>query len=254
MAHPEHDETCHSTAGAWLEARERYAAPCRLRALGAERDRVQLLDIGTGLGLNLAAALAALEGTGALLEVVTLERDPDVIRAGFELPVDVAELEPWLTTVRAALARALDAPGGGGATIPFAQGTLELRLGDARDELPRLGSERRFDAVFLDPFSRGVEAQLWCEDFLAEVARRMAPGARLSTYSSSLAVRAALVRAGLEVGRGPRVGAKASGTLAGRGAALPPLDPRTARRLAARAARKPAPLGVDRPRDCLESR
>jgi tRNA U34 5-methylaminomethyl-2-thiouridine-forming methyltransferase MnmC len=231
LAHPVHGETCHSTAGAWLEARERYAQPCRLRELGlAAEGTVRLLDVGTGIGLNLAAALAELEGTGARLEAVTLEVDPDVIRAGLALPPAPAA-ERWHAPVREALARALEAPGE--PVELAAAGSLRLVLGDGRATLPVL-REAAFDAVFLDPFSRSVAGELWEQGFLAEVARRMGPQAILSTYSSAFAVRLALLRAGLRVGLGPRVGRKATGTLASREGALPPLEGRTARRLAAR--------------------
>jgi tRNA U34 5-methylaminomethyl-2-thiouridine-forming methyltransferase MnmC len=115
-----------------------------------------------------------------------------------------------------------------------ANATLELVIGDARRTLPALSAERRFDAIFLDPFSRRVEPELWQEGFLAEVARRLAPGGWLSTYSASFPVRLALARAGLAVGRGARVGAKAEGTLASPDRPVPPLGARTARRLARR--------------------
>ena len=72
-----------------------------------------------------------------------------------------------------------------------------------------------FDAVFLDPFSPKVEPALWRADFLGEIARRMAPAARLSTYAAGSAVRRALHEAGLQVGRGARVGAKREGNSEG---------------------------------------
>ena len=59
----------------------------------------------------------------------------------------------------------------------------------------------------------------------------MAPGSWLSTYTASLAVRRGLKRAGLRVGRGPRVGAKAEGTLASPDLRPPPLTPRQERKL-----------------------
>ena len=240
LAHPGHGETCHSTAGAWLEARERYAAPCRLREVAAETDGpVRLLDVGCGIGLNLAAALAELEGTGAELRAVTLERDPSVVRSGLALPVS-PQAERWHAPVRAALARSLEDPHR--AVELGGSGRLRLVLGDARSTLPAL-SEDPFDAVFLDPFSPRVEGDLWEVGFLAEIAGRMRPRAVLSTYSSAFAVRLALARAGLALGRGPRVGKKASGTLASPRGALPPLEPRTARRLARRLAGQGAPGG-----------
>ena len=137
--------------------------------------------------------------------------------------------EPWHARVRSALRAALARPGRG---VDLGRGgVLELRLGDARSTL--LGGARAaFDAVFLDPFSPARACELWEESFLAEVARRMEREGWLSTYSAAVRVRLALARAGLRVGRGPRVGAKGEGTLASPGGTPPALAPRLARRLA----------------------
>ncbi|MCZ6598972.1 MAG: MnmC family methyltransferase [Planctomycetota bacterium] len=220
LAHPGHGETLHSRSGAWQEAVERYATPCRLRERAlAGRAELHLLDVGTGLGLNLAAALAALEGTGTRLIVVSLERDRSVIEAAFGL--DAGPGERWHAPVRVALRAALpgglaETPGGRAKVeLGAAGGELRLLLGDARATLPRLELAPRFDAVFLDPFSPRVEPELWEAGFLVEIARRMAPGSLLSTFSAATRVRVALAGAGLAVARGPRVGTKAEGTLAG---------------------------------------
>ena len=230
VRHPLHAEACHSLSGAWQQARERYAAPCRLRELAAEREQVRLLDIGTGLGLNLAAALEALEGTVARLEVASLELDEGVLSAALELRGWPDEVERFHAPVRVALAAARATPG---AEVALGAGALRLYLGDARQTLAGLEG-RAFDAVFLDPFSPRVDPALWDPAFLAAIARRMQPEAVLSTYSAALRVRVALASCGLHVGRGPRVGAKAQGTLASFRRALPALDARTARRLARR--------------------
>lgn len=221
-----HGQACHSLSGAWQQARERYAGPCRLRELALERGSVRLLDIGTGLGLNLAAARAALAGTSATLHAVTFELDRSVIEAAAGLRDWPADVERHLAPVRDALRASLDgrAP----------EWDLRLELGDARSRLTELDSTP-FDAVFLDPFSPQVDGALWGVGFLSEIARRMAPEALLSTYSASLGVRAALAAAGLRVGLGPRVGTKSEGTLASPGGALPALPERTQRRVERRA-------------------
>jgi tRNA U34 5-methylaminomethyl-2-thiouridine-forming methyltransferase MnmC len=213
---------------------------------------LRLLDVGTGLGLNIAAALDAIDGTGVALDVVTIEHDASVIRAALELeriavPCAGEHAESVLPelhgVVLRALARALemstsrasDAGAAAPACLPLGDGRLELHLGDARSVLPRLALDAAFDAVFLDPFSPRVEPELWQPAFLAEIARCMAPAAILSTYSSSASVRAALVAAGLRVGPGARVGTKAAGTVASPAGFVRDLDRRTARRVLRRA-------------------
>lgn len=241
LAHPVHGEACHSRSGAWLEARERYARPCRLRerALGpALSPVVRVLDVGTGLGLNVAAALEAVEGAsaGVHLDVVTIEVDRAVLEAALELPARAAlapELERWHAPVRRALGLALEAalvlPG---SAVPLgARGRLRLWLDDASTAIDTIPASQRFDAVFLDPFSRRADERLWSPSFLRRLAGRVAPGGWLSTYTSSFRVRAALYAAGLRVGPGPLVGAKHDGTLASPDLDPGPLEPRLARRL-----------------------
>jgi len=224
--------TCHSTAGAWRQARERYARACRIAELGAERGAVALLDIGTGLGLNLAAALEALAPCAAPLEAVSFEHDAELLARALDVR-QPPECERWAAPARDALREALRRPG---ERVAAAWGGLRLELGDARTNVRRWRT-RAFDAVFLDPFAPSVEPQLWSAEFLADLAAAMAPHALLSTYSASVAVRAGLAAAGLRVGQGPRVGRKAQGSLASFAAPLPPLHPRLLRKLARRLGR-----------------
>ncbi|MBL8860430.1 MAG: hypothetical protein JNK02_00315 [Planctomycetes bacterium] len=238
LSHPAHGQTYHSLDGAWTQARERYARGARLAERAHElarlgRARLRLLDVGTGLGLNLAAALEALEGTGVVLVATSLERDAALLEQVAREPREPESLERRHAHVRAAIRAALQAPGA--VNVPLAGGTLALRVGDARETLLALPEYERFDAVFLDPFSPRVEPELWSRDFLAAVAGRMAPGSALATYSAAVEVRAALAAAGLRVGLGARVGRKREGTLASPDLDLPALPPRSARRVARRA-------------------
>ena len=255
LVHPGHGEACHSSAGAWTEARERHVVACGIAERLARGGTLAVLDVGTGPGLSLAALLAEAEavgtaGTDARLSITTLELDARAPALALSLAAGEPDTPPFIgpwtapwRVVAAALTAALaSSPAPDGAReVPLvgtrARGTLRLVLGDARVTLPRLDPGARFDVVFLDPFSRAVDPALWEPAFLAEVARRMAPGSVLSTYSAATAVRAGLTAAGLVVRLGPRVGPKREGTLAGPDLAGPELPPRLARRLARRAAR-----------------
>ncbi|MBC8451309.1 MAG: hypothetical protein H8D72_01235 [Planctomycetes bacterium] len=232
LSHPGHGQACHSRSGAWLESLERYAIPCRLRALAEERGTsapVRLLDIGLGIGWNLAAALSEVRAGGGQLEVLGLESCAGLPARATELAErsGVGAWSPHYEAV-AALLRGQPAPSGL---------RLELRLGDATQTL---GAEPGFDAIFLDAFSPGVETSLWAWPFLRRLAGVLKPNGILSTYTVSTEVRAGLLAAGLRLGAGPQVGAKRCGTLASPRAGLPPIDPRAARRAQRRADCGPA--------------
>jgi len=230
LVHPGHGQACHSDHGAWEEACTRYAEACRLSEHASSMPLVRVLDIGTGPGWNLAAALHAVESAGSRLEVHTFELDPTVLREAVARFGDHPYAEQH-APVREALAAALE----GTPHVALGERSrLHLHLGDARETLVRLPEEPVFDAVFLDPFSPRVAPELWSPHFLAQLARRMAPGSFLSTYSTSLEVSAALHAAGLRVGRGPRVGRK-SGCLASPDRTPPELPERTQRRIERRA-------------------
>ena len=232
LAHPEHGQACHSSAGAWLEAWGRYGEACSI-AQRARKGVVRLLDIGTGCGWNLAEALLAVETNGGTLEAYSFELDRRVLAKTIH-SFEKAEPHPAHEPVRHSLQRALERE-----SEPVSlgvQSNLRLFLGDARETLLRLPQKPLFDVVFLDPFSKQVTPELWEPDFLKAIAIRMDAGSILSTYSTSLQVSAALTQAGLHVGRGPLVGGK-SGSLASPDLPVPPLPDKTHRKILRRASR-----------------
>lgn len=235
----------HSAGGAWTQACLRYAAGVLIPQATRRARTFRLLDVGTGSGLNLAAAMAWAAGQGLELEATCLELDPSGLastsewaRLGRVPPAHGPQLPDWASWHGQALAAL------GGQSVAFSgPGACRAKLywGDARDILPQVEAAFLFDGVFLDPFAPSQAPALWEPEFIRVVASLMAPGARLATYSSSLAVRCSLRAAGLEVGRGPRVGGKSDGTLACQGPPVPPwevLPSRVRAKLDRRLARK----------------
>jgi tRNA 5-methylaminomethyl-2-thiouridine biosynthesis bifunctional protein len=248
LVHPAHGESCHSRAGARFESHQRYVLGCdlpeRWRSGGERTWRV--LDIGTGLGWNLAATLEARASSELepkpQLELVTLETSRSVLEAAFELQRAIPQGES-LAVIHAALERSLVS--GESLPVPVVPGVaLSLYLGDARESVLQLADSPGFDAFFLDPFSPRREPGLWAPEFLNQLGRVAAPGARLATYCAATHVRVALALAGWEIGPAPRVGSKAEGTLGARGVPLEPFEPRVERRIARRVAEARSEAGT----------
>ena len=179
----EYDQPFHSKSGALEESEKKYIIPCKVK----EGDLI--LDVGFGLGFNVAAALEK------NAKVISLEKDKrlfDEIQE-LELPLDSYKL-----VKEVAKGKKSD--------------RLKIILGDARETIKSLN--KKFDAVFHDPFSPPKNPELWTEEFFREVKKRMKKGAILATYSCARVTRDNLKAAGFKVMDGPIVGRRSPSTLA----------------------------------------
>lgn len=221
----EFGESFHSSRGARTEAFQKFAAATDLEQW-AEGDRLHLLDVCYGLGYNTAAALETLWAINpqCQVKVYGLELDRTVPQAAVQAPL----IETWSPSLQAIL---LDLAHSYQSHRPFLQ--AYLRIGDARQTIQQLiQSGFQADAIFLDPFSPRRCPQLWTVEFFTLVARCLAPGGKLATYSRAASVRKALQLAGLQIGTIPLNPDEAlphewsQGTVASfDGTTLPPLSP-----------------------------
>ena len=154
-------------------------------------------ELGFGTGLN-AMALAAV--APCPIRMTSFEAFP--MESG-ELARATARWQDRLAAPRAALLRNY-ARGGG--LIELGNVTLDLRIGDARAELPRWTGSA--DAWFLDGFAPARNPELWSDALMAEVGRHTAPGGTFATYTSAGRVRRALAAAGFHVVKRPGWGRK----------------------------------------------
>lgn len=202
--HPGYRQHFHSTAGAGSESDRKYLGPCRIRERLRDGESLTVLEIGFGLGCNAAALLRAVRETGrGKVRMISLESDPAVLSAAAMLP-DCPEPE-MIDSLRRT------------GRYDSADFSLELILGDARQNLPE---NLAADAVFLDGFSPETNPELWTEEFIGELKRRLKPDGSLATYSCAYPVCGALLKNGFRLYVTEPFGRKRGGLLA----ALTPWD------------------------------
>lgn len=113
---------------------------------------------------------------------------------------------------------------------------MQLLIGDARQTIHQVPTKWA-DAIFLDPFSPPHCPQLWTVEFIQLLANSLKPDGYLVTYSSSAAVRSAMLIAGLQIGAIAPIGRKSPSTIAAFAPiALPPISENEAAFLKTRAA------------------
>lgn len=183
-------EAFHNSAGALNEARAKFVRPAELNRFSCGQP-LRILDVCVGLGYNSAAVLESLPLPAPDVEWWGLELD----RRPLELALQQSRFRSiWSDAVLKHLHGIQTADGW---SISRSKG--RQLWGDARETLPLIPEGIRFDLILQDAFSPQRCPELWSEEFLGALAKRLAPGGRLLTYSRSAAIRASLQRAGLEL-------------------------------------------------------
>ena len=203
----EFQETFHSSFGAKQEAEVRYIKPCAIEQLAKERSVIRILDVCYGLGYNSAAALSAIWSINphCRVELFALEISSQIPREAVRQNL-LLQWHPFAVSNLAELSSK--------SKVSYELFEARLILGDARKTITEvILSSWQADAIFLDPFSPPKCPQLWTVDFLSMVVQCLSPTGRLATYSSSAAVRTALISTGLKIGSIIGAGRKSPGTL-----------------------------------------
>jgi tRNA U34 5-methylaminomethyl-2-thiouridine-forming methyltransferase MnmC len=228
----EFGESFHSHFGAKQESFCKFVVPTQL-AQSATRPVLRLLDICYGLGYNTAAALETIWAVNphCYVELIGLELNPSVPQAAIAHHL----LDHWnyeYTSILSELAFQYH--------VQTDHLQAKLLIGDARSSIAHVHqSGFQADAIFLDPFSPPQCPYLWTTEFIQKVAQCLHAEGLLATYSCAVAVRTALLAAGLEIGSTPPVvGKRSPGTVAGyrKDHLFPPLSQEEQEHLLTRAA------------------
>ncbi len=218
LMHSTYMEPFHSqTAGAVREALEKFLKPSRLLEKARKKERLRILEVGFGIGVNVAVALTHILDLemAPYVEVISLEKEllenvpllPDPYRRIHE---EILRNLPYYETERF---------------------SVRVVLGDARKKIREV-TDFKADAVFHDAFSPYKNPELWTYDFLKLIKERMEEEGYWVSYSSSLSVRKSLQLLGFKVGSSGSVGRRRRGTVASPGAPVPPLTEEEVRKLA----------------------
>jgi tRNA U34 5-methylaminomethyl-2-thiouridine-forming methyltransferase MnmC len=211
--HPEYEQAMHTHSGAYTESLVKHINPSRL--LEKIPEGINVLDVGFGMGYNILALLheAANRRLRGRINVISLERD----RSCGELIEKAAfndERDSAFTLVKKAFFS--------GAAFQDDL-SVSVLFGDARRTISSIRG-MSFDAVFHDPFSPSKNPELWTVEIFRILHDLMKEDAILTTYSSALQARSAMMEAGLLIGKGPSMGMKREGTLASRGRGIALFD------------------------------
>lgn len=210
-------EPYHSqTAGAIRESLYKFIYPSRILDKAKEKSIVKILDIGFGLGYNLAIALKHLWEVNPDLKVEIISFEREFVKDIPLLPEPYRETHEYLLSA-----------------IPEYEDkrlTLKVFIGDAREEIRRVNSFKA-DAVFHDAFSPYKNPELWTLDFLKLLRERIDEWGYWVSYSSALCVRKALFLLGFQVGSSREIGRRRKGTVASLKAPVPPMDEEEIRKL-----------------------
>lgn len=182
----DYEDVYWSTEGGLEEKQHVFLTACELEPRWAQLNpgnTFTIIETGFGFGLNflltVRAWLSKTKPENARLDYIAFEQH-------LVNPVDLQRM-----AVRFGLQAELDLliqhyprPVPGTHTIWLSDSIcLHLLVGEIHDQIQSL--ELKADAVFLDGFSPGLNAEMWDKALLSNLCRQLRPGAKLSTYTAA---------------------------------------------------------------------
>ncbi|OEC86128.1 MULTISPECIES: MnmC family methyltransferase [Methanobacterium] len=200
-------ETMHTHHGAISESMEKFVKPAKLEG----KKKVKILDICSGLGYNAASCIEFL-GDDVDIEIDMIEISRETLASSLFIEDPIKSY----SIIKSAVENKLYDDG----TLGFKFNKdeipdrikINIYLSDARYVIKEI--DKKYDAVFLDPFSPLKSPELYTIDFFLILKNILKDEGIILTYTSAAPVRSAMVHAGFHVGESPLFGRKSGGTVA----------------------------------------
>jgi tRNA U34 5-methylaminomethyl-2-thiouridine-forming methyltransferase MnmC len=201
-------ETFHPVTGPLAEANRLHVGQQRLvERCAASSGKFFIWDVGLGAAANALAAIEALSGCQARVEIHSFDKTPAPLEFAITHAQELEYPLPYLDSLRNLIAKKQVFPA---EPIEWLFHCEDFRERILDETLPSP------DAIFYDPYSPSVNREMWTLDHFERLHRRLnfAKPCLLTNYSRSTAVRTTLMLAGFFVGAGHAVGEKDETTIA----------------------------------------
>ena len=190
------DEACHSTSGAWEETKHNYFDGCEIleKYSNQENTHLTIFEVGFALGYGPLICFSELLKSEIQKPVifVSSELDTDFIKwtlnesrlAEFlkERNAEIQDREKYVY-------------------VSFMHFKLYILKGDLRHSVNELRHllNHPIDAIFHDPFSPRKNPKLWTKQWFLQIKKYCQRDVILSTYSSAVSFRKALIETGFHI-------------------------------------------------------
>ena len=185
-----YEEGVHDNDGALRESIDKYLLPAQLERFSNAK-KIVVLDVCMGLGYNTGCILEELLQRNIKIEWHGLEIDQKPLNLGLHEKIFQEIWSPKVLHFFNCLNKSGEWSEG------FNEGTIHW--GDARQKIYEIQDSLSFDLILLDPFSPQKCPELWSEEFISLLTKRLSFKGRLITYSTAASIRASFIRAGLKI-------------------------------------------------------
>ncbi|MCX8083568.1 MAG: MnmC family methyltransferase [Calditerrivibrio sp.] len=169
-----YEEAYHAKSiGAYTESLYKYVLASGIREKLLKKS-IKLLDIGFGLGYNIAVTIEKTLDLKNRLHIVSLEKDKELINIVYNLEI------LWPVNGFKILKKLIK-------NGEYDKYYFDLRYGDAVTEI--LKETDSYDVIYFDPFSKNKNSEMWSRDVINKLYDILKDDGVITTYACSKKIR-----------------------------------------------------------------